>query len=124
MPLASYPELAISPSQNPEHPQVTVLAKLDVARRDRYMFAPVHLDLEEVQFLTTVMDLPPRELPPRKDDSFFWGPNTNDIPKGLESTAEILLKAKRAKKGDRAEINRTGGEFSVARIIPSEDILI
>jgi hypothetical protein len=98
MSLASYPELAISPSQNPEHPQVTVLAKLDAARRDRYMFAPVHLDLEEVQFLTTVMDLPPRELPPRKDDSLFWGPNTNDIPKGLESTAEILLKAKRAKK--------------------------
>jgi hypothetical protein len=98
MSLASYPELVISPSQNPEHPQVTVLAKLDAARRDRYMFAPVHLDSEEVQFLTTVMDLPPRGLPLSKDDSLFWGPNTNDIPKGLESTAEILLKAKRAKK--------------------------
>jgi hypothetical protein len=98
MSLASYPELVISPSQNPEHAQVTVLAKLDAARRDRYMFAPVHLDSEEVQFLTTVMDLPPRGLPLSKDDSLFWGPNTNDIPKGLESTVEILLKAKRAKK--------------------------
>ncbi|KAH8779224.1 hypothetical protein F5882DRAFT_519573 [Hyaloscypha sp. PMI_1271] len=98
MSLASYPELVMSPSQNPEHAQVTVLAKLEAARRDRYMFAPVHLDSEEVQFLTTVMDLPPRGLPLSKDDSLFWGPNTNDIPKGLESTVEILLKAKRAKK--------------------------
>jgi hypothetical protein len=98
MHLVRYPELIISPSRNPEHPQVTALAKLDAARRDRYMVAPVHFVLEEVQVLTDVMELPPRELPPSKNQCLFSASNTNSISKGLESTIETILEEKRAGK--------------------------